>query len=128
MTQLDPIACDACLAKMKGHGNSGAHGVSEAVAGPLGMWQTLPEAMKIGIAAAALVIGLLIGLVIGFVAGQATSSNSADAKMESTHAKESSSAEEPEDRPTPPGPGYKWVPCLQGWDSRRWSLGQGPVL
>ena len=106
VTQLDPIACDACLAKMKGGSSSSAGSdVSSAVAGPLGTWQALPEMVKLGAVAAALIVGLLIG----FIAGQAMSPRSADSNGGPSHAKEVVADEEPEERPPAPGPGYKWV-------------------
>ena len=123
-TQLDPFACDDCLAKMKAGGSSGSGNVvTDAVAGPLAMWQALPEMTKFGAVALALVVGLLIG----YVAGQAMSTldpppsrHESARPSESTHpsesphandstSKEASAVEEPEARPDPPGPGYKWV-------------------
>jgi len=110
MTQLDPMACDACLAKMKGGVNSSAgHGVGDAVAGPLGMWQALPEIVKLGIVVVALVLGFVSGLLVGFIAGRATASHPSGSRSESTRSAEATPAEEPEDRPPSPGPGHKWV-------------------
>lgn len=108
VTQLDPIACDACLAKMKGNRSSSAvSDLSNAVAGPLGTWQALPEMVKLAAVAAALVIGLLIG----FIAGQIVSTRSADSagRPEHTNTKVVVEDEPSDERPPAPGPGYKWV-------------------
>ena len=106
VTQLDPIACDACLARMKGGRSSSAGSdISKAVAGPLGTWQALPEMIKLAAVAAALVVGLLIG----FIAGQAMSTHSADSGAQPSHNKQVVVTDEPEERPAAPGPGYKWV-------------------
>ena len=123
-TQLDPMACDDCLAKMKGGGNAGSRNpVTDAVAGPLAIWQALPEMTKLVAVAAALIVGLLIG----YIAGQSMAArNPSTSKHESAHtnasapvsesprpndsvSKETPAAEEPEVRPDAPGPGYKWV-------------------
>ena len=110
VTQLDPIACDECLAKRKiGHRSSAHPDLSNAGAGPLGFWQSLPETTKLFSVAAA----LLIGLLIGYIAGQATSPHSTKVSTNaSSRAKDKedvTSDEDPEDRPPAPGPGYKWV-------------------
>lgn len=107
MTQLDPIACETCLARMKGKkgSKSSATGSPDAAAGPLGMWQSLPETFKLAAVAGAFVVGMLIG----FIAGQALSPRSVSSSSESTHNKEVVAEDEPEDRPPAPGPGYKWV-------------------
>lgn len=108
VTQLDPIACDACLAKMtsRGGGSAGAE-LSKPIAGPLAIWQNLPETVKL----LAVATALLIGLLMGFIAGQATSRQSPQTSTAaSSHEKEVVVAdEETEDRTPAPGPGYKWV-------------------
>src|SRR5271163_1077263 len=84
ITQLDPIACDACLTNMKGSGQSGAlPAVPDLIAGPLGLWTSLPEIMKFGIAAA----GLVIGFLVGYIAGQATVSSQPETKGASARGK-----------------------------------------
>jgi hypothetical protein len=130
MTQLDPLACDACLAKMKsGHKSGTTQGIAGAIAGPLGIWQALPETTKLGLVFVALVIGLLIG----YVAGKATPPEPIGARTgtartrETTHSNsttaddDSTSKEILEDRPDPPGPGYKWVQGRKHKDGTRGS-------
>lgn len=121
VAQLDPIACDACLAKMKGSGSSSSTpSVAEAVAGPLGMWSALPELTKLGIVVAALVIGLLIGYTAGKSSepsptAHRSSTHSSQASTSKETTKEPSSDEESasddaaDKRPEKPGPDYKWV-------------------
>ena len=90
MTQLDPIACDACLAKMKGGGKSRAgQGLADAIAGPLGIWQALPEMTKL----AAVVVALVIGLLIGYVAGKMTAPPSTRSTTGSSRMKETTHSE-----------------------------------
>jgi hypothetical protein len=128
ITQLDPMACDACLPKMKKAGKSSAGPiVADAVAGPLSLWQRLPETTKLG----AVVVALVVGLVAGYLAGKASVHPSTPAIGERRHANESVPAEErttsheaaSEDhadvRPDPPGPGYKWVPGRKHKDGTR---------
>ena len=104
MTQLDPIACETCLGKMKGRSSSDRT-VTESSPGPLGIWQSLPESTKIAIAAIAFIIGLLIGLAAGYAAGKAAAPQSTTSiRVETETPKEIE-----EERPEPPGPGYKWV-------------------
>ena len=111
MTQLDPMACETCLVKMKGNGRLRSdRGVAEASAGSLGVWRALPDTAKLAIVAAAFVVGLLIGLVGGFVAGKATGAPSGTIVSEK------------EERPESPGPGYKWV---RGREHKDGSRGQG---
>ncbi len=118
VAQLDPIACDACIVKMKGGGKSGAApAIADAVAGPLGIWSALPETTKLGVAA----LMLVVGLIIGFVAGKAMTSNSSTDRRGANRSKESASTHESSSRddeeadsdtvkrPEAPGPGYKWV-------------------
>jgi len=115
VTQLDPIACDACLTRMKG-GKSGTP-ITDAVAAPLGMWESLPESTKL----ISVVVALILGLAIGFFVGKSTVPQTTSSTSERSHSKETkqtqdtSSVESPdtekssEERPDPPGPGYKWV-------------------
>jgi hypothetical protein len=108
VTQLDPMACEECLARMKrgsGHGNV----IADVTAAPLGVWGTLPEATKLGIVVLALVIGLLIGLVIGFFMGQGRAPQSIAVKHTAAADETESATDDAEVRPEAPGPGYKWV-------------------
>lgn len=117
MTQLDPIACDACRGKVKGTPANTDRSATTASAGPLGIWQALPETTKLAIVAMSFVVGLLVGLMAGFVAGKATApqvtaSSSAERKVLPEIEKE-------EERPDPPGPGYKWVRGRERKDGTR---------
>ena len=131
VTQLDPMACDVCLARMKEAGKSPVvPSVADAVAGPIGIWRALPEAVKLG----AVFVALVIGFVVGYVAENAlkpraigTASRPHHSKVE-LHAKETDSSENAtseehaETRPDPPGPGYKWV---QGRKHKDGTRGEG---
>lgn len=65
-TQLDPIACDTCLSKMKSGGKAAAgNAITDAVAGPMGIWQGLPEITKLAAVAIALAIGFAGGYFVG---------------------------------------------------------------
>ena len=113
MTQLDPIACESCVTKMKG-GSTGT--ATEASAGPLAVWQALPDSTKLVAVAAAFVIGMLLGLTGGFLAGKASAPRLASAGHESGS---SVAVEKEEQRPDPPGPGYKWVRGRERKDGTR---------
>jgi hypothetical protein len=108
VTQLDPMACDACLAKHKSRtASSPTTALTQAVSGPLGLWTSLPEIVKLG----AVVVGLVIGLLVGFIAGQAMAPVRS-AGPAAGHPKEKDDvpvADEREERPPAPGPGYHWV-------------------
>jgi DNA-directed RNA polymerase subunit RPC12/RpoP len=104
MTQLDPIACEVCLSRMKGNASSNKT-VAEASAGPLAVWQALPDSTKLVVVAAAFVIGLLLGLTGGFIAGKAGAPRLTSGGHESSG---SIHVEKEEERPDPPGPGYRW--------------------
>lgn len=122
VTQLDPLACDACLAKMKSKGSSTGP-IADAAAGPLAIWSALPEVVKLG----AVVVGLIAGLVIGYIAGQVTAASSKPEQKQhsSSHTSEHAANDEdtPEDdpatRPPAPGPGYKWMPGRKHKDGTR---------
>ena len=127
LTQLDPIACEVCTAKMKAGNRSAA---SPGAAGPLAIWAGLPDMTKL----AAVVVALIAGLMIGYVTGKAsvpTSPSSARPSSEASHSRskvhseEAAPHEEPvvseseEDRPPAPGPGYKWVQGRKKKDGTR---------
>ncbi|HEY0983360.1 MULTISPECIES: hypothetical protein [unclassified Schlesneria] len=117
VTQLDPIACDVCLERMRG-GNSSGSGTQTS--GPLGIWQSLPEITKLVIVAIAFITGFLLGLTLGFLAGKSVSPPpvvSSD-KGTASPALPVPTAKE-EERPDPPGPGYKWVRGRQRKDGTR---------
>lgn len=105
ITQLDPMACEACLTKMKG--GSPAKTTSESSAtgetGTLGGLAAQPDLIKLGmVGAIGLVVGLLLGGMMGFFAGRATAPK----------ATTTTAVERPDDSPnesTRPGPGYIWV-------------------
>ena len=127
-TQLDPIACDACLTKMRtgGRARSTANpaGVS---AGPIGFWSALPEIVKLS----AVLAAFLGGLWLGYLVGRATAPKAIVPKTTTTRPEEShrsatvtEPASEPhahtettpteshdahEERPPAPGPDYHWV-------------------
>ena len=120
ITQLDPMACDACLAKMKTGRRSSSTADSSKDSPPVGVWNGLPEAVK----AALVIVALILGGGVGFVAGRMTAPKPAPVIHESSHsqsrphtepvASESAPDDAPahelkEPRPAPPGPGYKWV-------------------
>ena len=111
VTQLDPIACEACLTKMKTGSNAGAGGgLTQMSAGPLSVWQALPETVKLGIAAATFLVGLLMGLTMGFFVGKATAPHviAGPGNVGEKQSREIIEEKE-EERPEQPGPGYKWV-------------------
>ena len=132
-TQLNPIACEACLNKMKGGGSAAAGtGIADAAAGPLGIWQGLPETTKLAVVAVALVAGL----VIGFIAGKSmasppatptrhTSSSTSEPKRipreepKPFESDEKRQTDVEEERPEAPGPGYKWVRGREKKDGTR---------
>ena len=69
MTQLDPLACPACVTKLKGGGSttSSGLGATGAAGGPLQIVTALPESVRL---AGVGIVALLLGLLIGFVAGR----------------------------------------------------------
>lgn len=112
VTQLDPIACEACMAKLK----SGVRTSAAGSTGPTGLWSGLPEMTKLGIVAVALVLGLVIGYLVGKKSVPPVAAPPAEARHlpVKVHTEESAPQEEPEveqesERPPAPGPGYKWV-------------------
>jgi len=129
VTQLDPLACPACVAKLKG-GSSPTSAGSEATGGtvdPLQIVMAQPMSLKLAaIGIASLLIGLLLGLSIGFFAGRATAPQSTapsrgSASPDSPSSRSTARARELDTEPTVevevgrpdestrPGPGYKWV-------------------
>jgi hypothetical protein len=79
-------------------------------AGPMSVWQALPETAKLGIAAAAFLVGMLMGLPLGFFVGRATAPKVIASSGNVIERQNGGIIEEKEEeRPEPPGPGYKWV-------------------
>ena len=128
MAQLDPLACPACVTKLKGGSSSTSAGssVNGAAARPFQIVTGLPESVKL---AAVGIIAVLLGLLIGFVAGRVTApqstvaargssvpaaSSSHDSSRSTSRAKDIEADEEPtkeEEHPneaTRPSPGSKW--------------------
>lgn len=114
--QLDPLACDACMAKRKSGGSSKTAVSNDAApaSGPMAQVAGLPDIVKI---AAGLVVGLLLGLIIGFTAGRLTAPQVAQRGTEpsrstTTRHDESSNRDTEDDEPdesTRPGSDSKWV-------------------
>lgn len=114
--QLDPLACDACMAKRKSGGSSGksTSGDAGAATGAMSQIGGLPEVVKL---AAALIVGLIVGGPIGFIAGRVTALQSSQptanaARSTSSRGDESTHGGSHDDEPeesTSPGPGHKWV-------------------
>lgn len=111
ITQLDPLACVACLAKLKEGG---------AAADPVGNVLQTVNAQPVGVKLAGVgIIALLIGLLIGFVAGRVAapqtvvSSTASPSKPTATRSadrdEESSLHDQAPDESTRPGPGHRWV-------------------
>ena len=128
MTQLDPLACPACVTKLKGGGSttSSGLGATGAAGGPLQIVTALPESVRL---AGVGIVALLLGLLIGFVAGRVTApqstaavrgssvpaaSPSREPSRSTSRAKDIEADEEPimeDERPneaTRPSPGSKW--------------------
>lgn len=118
VTQLDPMACPDCLAKLKGGGSvkKAEAGAAGSVGSVVQSLQAQPEIVKL---AGVGLVALVLGLLIGFIAGRATAPETA-ASRDSSPARPVSTRsadrdEEPEakadtpDESTRPGPGYKWV-------------------
>lgn len=105
VTQLDPLACDECLAKLKGNR-------SAVAAAPLAL-PGLPVLLAIG-------GGLLVvGLIVGFIAGRMSVPPAPFVRptrpaTETARPAEPASSETPVDEDGPdeatrPGANYKWV-------------------
>ena len=122
ITQLDPMACEACLAKLKGGGSSGKGGgaAADTVGNVLQTVNAQPVGVKLAaVGIIALLVGLLIGGPIGFVAGRVTAPPTAasrDASSSKPTANRSADRDEAPamhdeapDESTRPGPGHKWV-------------------
>ncbi len=107
ITKLDPLACDACLAKLQGTGRAGAANAPATQFVPGGIL------LVVGVGA-----GLLVtGVVIGFLAGRVSLPPPAvvrptrpdeDTPSKPVPSQTKANADEP-DESTRPGPGYKWV-------------------
>lgn len=117
ITQLDPLACDACLAKLKG-GSSGKGGGSAA--DPVGTVLQTVNAQPVGVKLAGVgITALLFGLLIGFAAGrvtapqtaatQAASSSKPAATRSAERDEEPATHDETPDESTRPGPGHRWI-------------------
>lgn len=123
-TQLDPIACDACLNQMKAGGRRN----TKTGAGALGLWAGLPEVVKLGV----VLVAFLVGLWLGYLFGKAWAPKSKVVEAPISHAPlppatrslppaseptkdaqadsdEPAKGEDSEDRPPAPGPNYHWV-------------------
>ncbi len=114
ITKLDPLACDVCLAKLKGasrtDGSSGA--VTQIASSGL--------VRLIAVGAGMLITGLLIGFIAGRWSVPAPAvvrptrpdddptSRPVPVQTKETHPSSNADSEEP-DESTRPGPGYKWV-------------------
>ena len=128
VTQLDPLACPACVAKLKGGSSttSDSSGATGGTAGSLQMVMAQPIGVKLAaVGIAGLLLGLLIGLAIGFFAGRATApqlvalsrGSAADSPASREPSRASSRTKDADEEPatdevdesTRPGPGYKWV-------------------
>ena len=128
ITQLDPIACDACVVKMKGAAPSGGFsGVADTVSGPMRVWSSFNETTKLSTVIAALVLGLTIGFFAGKSSIPQTKSESRghhrNSEMAPTDEKsfteDGASEDAVELRPSRPGPGYKWVSGRKRKDGTR---------
>ena len=107
VTQLEPLACEECLAKLKGRRSPSA-----ATATPLAL-PGLPILLAIGGAL------LVIGLIIGFVAGRMsvppppfvrpTRPAGETARSAEPSSPEAAVEDEGPDEATRPGANYKWV-------------------
>lgn len=115
MTQLDPIACESCVAKMKG-APPADRDVPQTGVGPLQVWQAFPDTTKLVIVAIAFALGLLLGLTLGFLVGKAVTSKAVVSGHESPGAIQ---IEKEEERPEQPGPNYKWVRGRERKDGTR---------
>ena len=118
ITQLDPLACEACLAKLKGGGSSGKG--SAAAVDPVGNVLQTVNAQPVGVKLAGVgILAMLVGLLIGFAAGRVsapqTAASPAAASSNPTVTRSTSRDEEPAlhdqtpDESTRPGPGHRWV-------------------
>ena len=119
ITQLDPMACDACLERMRGGKVATGQEANLGPAGPLGIWQSLPEMTKLAIVAVAFVGGLLLGLTLGFFAGKSTVPAAVSHGKQAPGQSAPVIVEKEEERPEPPGPGYKWVRGRERKDGTR---------
>ena len=109
ITQLDPMACDACLAKLK-QGRSKP--VKTAVPGMPALPSGLLSLLVVG--GAMLVFGLAIGFVLGRISAPAPvirpTRPDDETKAPGRSSEPATEAEtEAPDESTRPGDGYKWV-------------------
>ena len=118
ITQLDPMACPECLAKLKGNSavKKSEAGAAGSVGSAVSSLQALPEIAKLaGVGLVALVLGLLIGFVAGRVTAlePVVSRDSSPTRSNSTRSadreEERDAQADAPDESTRPGPGYKWV-------------------
>lgn len=119
VTQLDPMACEACLEKMRG-GRVSANAESHtAPTGPMGIWHSLPDMTKLAVVAIAFIAGLLLGLTLGYFAGRSAAPIQNTPRTDASRQPAPVIVEKAEERPAPPGPGYKWVRGRERKDGTR---------
>jgi hypothetical protein len=121
ITQLDPMACDDCLAKMKsGSASKSGSALPTAVTSSLGIWASLPDSTKLMAVAFGFVGGLILGGIGGFIIGSQLVPGAMTNSSEAIHRSSSHEQEESvEDRTEPPGPGYHWVRGRERKDGTR---------
>jgi len=118
ITQLDPLACEACLAKLKRGGPWGKGG--GAAADPVGNVLQTVNAQSVGVKLVGVgILALLVGLLIGFVTGRVSAPQTAaptaasSSKPAATRSAERNEVpathDETPDESTRPGPGHRWI-------------------
>ena len=109
ITQLDPLACEVCLAKLKGGG---------AATDPVGNVLQTVNAQPVSVKLAGVgFIALLVGLLIGFVAGRITAPQTVTPRdalpVRSSSTRSAERDEEPAMHDETPDestrPGHRWV-------------------
>ena len=111
ITQLDPMACDACMAKLKG-GSAAKAAVANGSGSTLAQQESIRRIL-VG-------LGLLVfGLVAGFVAGRMTAPQPSFVRPTRPSEESAGTTGHPDpkaqpeadvpDESTRPGPGYNWV-------------------
>lgn len=119
ITQLDPIACDQCVAKLKGGRGQAASSTGSGQAGLESKIFALLPLIAVGGGL------LLVGLLVGFIAGRASAPPPPFVRpTRPTEETAESQSKEPAviregdipDEWTRPGPGYKWVRGYQRKD------------
>jgi hypothetical protein len=113
ITQLDPMACELCLQKLKG-GHSGSSKESQNPISPVQVPSGLVPLLIVGLVM--LVVGIMIGVVLGRTTVPASPAIRPARSDEASHrstpdlAPSSASRDDQEpDESSRPGPGYKWV-------------------